>query len=178
MFGWVRKLEGLVPGPEAKWYVGGQADAKAVVSAVSDPVGQCRPPEHRRGSRMLVRRQGLLGLVAIVAVLHVAILSFVLGPRCIAYIAAAYLTGVVVWGGVSLSAGKRRVAVVVGAGLTVAVQQMAYQAWKAELAGSWWPVAQFFALQLLIGVGVHRAIRYALGLGASNERHAEEKGRR
>ena len=67
---------------------------------------------------MLLRRERLLSLAAIIAALHVAGLSFALGPTCIPYLAAAYLTAVVVWGGVSMSAKKRPMAVIAGAVLT------------------------------------------------------------
>ena len=140
-------------------------------------VGQCEGREHSSGSMVLARAEGLWRLMAVIAALHAAVLSLALGPRCIAYIAAAYLSAVVVWGSVAMSAGKRRVAVIVGAGLTVAVQQAAYQAWKAELAGFWWAAAQFLALQWLVGAGVQRTIRYALGWGVSSPQHAEGRGR-
>jgi hypothetical protein len=100
-----------------------------------------------RGSRVT-------GIAVLVAALHLAGLSFALGPKCIPYIAAAYLTAVVVWGGVLMSTWKGRVGVIVGVGLSVAVQQVAYQIWKVELGGFWWPLAQFGALQLLIAVGI------------------------
>ena len=127
---------------------------------------------------LLLRRERLLSLAAIIAALHVAGLSLVLGPTCIPYLAAAYLTAVVVWGGVSISAKKRPMAVIMGAGLTVAVQQAAHQAWKAELGESWWPVAQFFALQLLIGAGVRRAISYALRSRGSDEQEGRGRSKR
>jgi hypothetical protein len=138
--------------------------------------GQCGWREHSSASLVLPRGEGLWRLVAMIGALHVAVVSFALGPRCLAYIGAAYLSAVVVWGGVAMSARKRRVAVMVGAGLTVAVQQAAYQAWKAELGGVWWAVVQFLALEWLIGAGVQRAIRYALGWGVSGPQDAQGRG--
>jgi hypothetical protein len=38
--------------------------------------------------------------------LHLAAVSFALGPRCIAYVVAAYLSAVVVWGSVLMSMGS------------------------------------------------------------------------
>ena len=76
-----------------------------------------------------------------------------------------------------MPAGKRGVGLIAGAGLSLAVQQAAYQVWKAELGGFWWPLAQFFAVQLLVGVWVERAIRYALHSGGSDKQRAEGRGR-
>jgi len=143
---------------------------------MNGPVGQCGWPEHSSGSMILARREGLLGLVAIIAGLHVTVFSVVLGPRCVPYLAAAYLTAVAVWGSISVSGWMGRAGVIVGVGLSLAIQQTAYHAWKTELGGVWWPLAQYFALQLLIGGGVRRAIGHALGSGRSLDRRGEIGG--
>jgi hypothetical protein len=90
-----------------------------------------------------------------------AAVSFALGPRCIAYVVAAYLSAVVVWGSVLMSMGRGRLGFIVGVGLSVAVQQAAYQVWKGELGGFWWPLAQFGALQALIAAGVSQVTKQA-----------------
>lgn len=96
-----------------------------------------------------------------VTALHLAALSFALGPRCIPYTATAYLTAVAVWGGSLMSMRKRRVCVLVGLALSLTIQQAAYQVWKTELAGSWWPFVQFGAVQLLIAVLFAEAMKQA-----------------
>ncbi len=146
-------------------------------SNMNNYAGQCGWRERSSASLVLPRGEGLWRLVAMIGALHVAVLSLALGPRCVPYLVAAYLSAVVVWGGVAMSAGKRRVAVMVGVGVTVAVQQAAYQAWKAELADFWWAVAQFLAVQWLVGMGVQRVIRNALGWGSSGAQHGEDRGR-
>ena len=119
-------------------------------------------------------REGIRGwrvteMVLVVAALHGFVLSVVLGPRCVAYLAAAYLCAVTVWGTVGMSGQRGRAGFVVGLGVSVAVQQASYQAWRAELAGFWWPVAQFFAVQWVIGLGTQRLIRHVLGAGVAEE---------
>ena len=96
-----------------------------------------------------------MGIVVLVVGLHLAALSFALGPRCMPYLAAAYLSAVAIWGGVFLlSNRKRRLGFWAGVVIGLVVQQAAYQIWKAELAGFWWPLAQFGALQLLVACGI------------------------
>jgi hypothetical protein len=58
------------------------------------------------------------------------------------------------------------------AGLLVIVitQQIEYHTMKSGLPGVWWPLAQFFALQVLIGIGVERTINYAGRFGTAQER--------
>ncbi len=144
---------------------------------MNNSVGHSELRGHSSASMVLPPGEGLWRLVAVIAALHAAVLSIAFGPKCIAYIGAAYLCAVVVWGGVAMSARRRRVAVMAGIGLTVAVQQAAYQAWKADLGGIWWAGVQFLALQWLIGAGVQRAIRYALGWGVSEPQHGEGRRR-
>ena len=101
-----------------------------------------------------------------------------MGPKCLAYLMAAYLGGVVIWGSLLMSERKRRVRLLVGVGLSLVVQQAAYLIWKGELAGFWWPLAQFFAVQLLIGVGVERAVGYVTGEANSDGQQIGEEGAR
>lgn len=108
-----------------------------------------------RGSRVT-------GLVVLVATLHVAVFSLALGPRCIAYIAAAYLSAVVIWGGeLLLNDRKRRLGFWAGVVTALVVQQVAYRVWKAELAGFWWPLVQFGVVQLLIAMAISEAMKQA-----------------
>jgi hypothetical protein len=100
-------------------------------------------------------------MVPVVAALHLAVVSFAFGPRCIAYIVAAYLSAVAVWGAVFLLSEQRH-QVVWGVGLLVVViiQQIAYRVWKAELPGFWWPLGQFGALHFPIAVGISEAAKW------------------
>jgi hypothetical protein len=97
------------------------------------------------------------GLVVVIAALHVAVLSYAFGPRHINYIFVACLSALVVWGVVCIvNEARRRRAMIVGVVLGLIVQQVVYQVWKTELPGFWWPLAQFAALQFLIGFGLGR----------------------
>ena len=62
-----------------------------------------------------------------------------------------------IWGGVFvLNERKRQAGVVAGIIAGLVVQQVAYQVWKGQLGGFWWPVAQFGALQSLVAWGIWR----------------------
>ena len=62
-----------------------------------------------------------------------------------------------IWGGVFvLNERKRQAGVVAGIVAGLAVQQVAYQVWKGQLGGFWWPLAQFGALQSLVAWGIWR----------------------
>jgi hypothetical protein len=102
-----------------------------------------------------MKSEKLLLLAVAIAALHVAGLSIVFGPRHIGYILAATFSATLIWGGVFCVSGqKRRAGVVAGVLLGLAIQQVAYHLWKAELAGFWWSLAQFGALQCLIAYGL------------------------
>jgi hypothetical protein len=128
---------------------------------MNKPASQCEWREKSKGSKRVVRNEGLLGLVAVIGGLHLAALSFALGPRCIAYVVVAYLSAVVVWGSLLMGLGRRRLGFIVGIGLSVAFQQAAYQVWKGELGGFWWPLAQFGALHVMIAVGISQLAKMA-----------------
>jgi len=97
----------------------------------------------------------LFRLLACIAALHVAALSFAFGPRHIGYILAATLSATLIWGVVFLlNRRKRRAGIIAGVVVGLAVQQVAYQVWKAELPGFWWPLAQFGTLQFLVACGI------------------------
>lgn len=113
------------------------------------------------------------GIVLLVAALHLSGLSLAAGPRCLGYVVAAYLSAVVVWGSFMMSTRKRRAVFALSVIVALAVQQVAYQVWKVQLGGFWWPLAQFCAVHLLIGVGAVRPIGHALRLGMSGERQTE-----
>lgn len=106
-----------------------------------------------RGSRVT-------GIVALVAALHVAVLSLVFGPRHMSYALAAALSATLIWGGVLLlSERKRQAGFVAGLVVGLAVQQVAYRVWKAQLPGFWWPLAQFEAVHFLVGyLASHTAV--------------------
>ncbi len=106
-----------------------------------------------------MKRHSLLPLTVVIAALHVAVLSVVFGLRHMGYLLATALSATVIWGVVFLlNERKRRAGILAGIIVALAVQQLAYQVWKAELPGFWWPLAQFGALQFLVasGIGVLR----------------------
>ncbi len=99
----------------------------------------------------------LIRLAAVVAALHVAVLSVLFGLRQIGYILAASLSATLIWSAVfTLNAPRRRPGIIAGVALGVIVQQIAYQVWKGELPGFWWPLAQFAAVQFLMAYGLWR----------------------
>jgi hypothetical protein len=105
-----------------------------------------------------MKSESIIRLAAVIAALHVAVLSYAFGPRHIGYSFGACLSALVVWGVVFLwNEQKRRRAMIVGAVLGLIVQQVIYQVWKTEIPGFWWPLAQFAALQFLIAFGLGRA---------------------
>ena len=101
-----------------------------------------------------------MGIVVLVATLHVAVLSMVFGPRHVGYMVSAALSASWIWGAVFLLRERKGLAGLVAAvAVALAVQQVAYRVWKAELPGFWWPLAQFAALQFLVGFLASRALR-------------------
>jgi hypothetical protein len=103
-----------------------------------------------------------LRVLAVVAMLHLATLSFAFGPRSAAYVLAAYLSAVTVWGGVFLMSQQTRRAGWVAGSLAIVIgQQIAYRVWKAELQGLSWPLVQFGTLQFLIAVGISEVAKRA-----------------
>jgi hypothetical protein len=104
-----------------------------------------------------MRGRCLAGIVLLVAALHVAVASLILGPRHVGYLVSATLSATWIWGGVFLlHERKRQAGVVVAIVVGLAVQQVAYHAWKAPLGGCWWPLAQFGALQCLVAWSIWR----------------------
>lgn len=104
-----------------------------------------------------MKTENLFSLMAVIAALHVAVLSVAFGLRHIGYILAATLSATLIWGLVFfLNERQRRAGFIVGVVASLAVQQVAYQVWKTELPGFWWPLAQFTALQFLVAYGIGR----------------------
>jgi hypothetical protein len=96
-------------------------------------------------------------IVLLVAALHVAVASLVLGPRHAGYLMSAALSATLIWGGVFvLHERKRSAGAVAGVVVGLAVQQVAYQVWRSELGGFWWPLGQFWALQCLVAWSIWR----------------------
>ena len=105
-----------------------------------------------------MKSESILRFTAVIAALHVAVLSFVFGLQHLGYILTATLSATLIWGGVSfLNARKRRASCIVGVAVGAVVQQVAYQVWKTDLSGFWWPLAQFAALHYLVACGIERA---------------------
>ena len=104
-----------------------------------------------------MKSESLFRLMAVIAALHVAVFSFFFGSRHCGYILAATLSATLIWAVVFLlSKRKRRMGAIIGALVGLIVQQVAYQFWKSELPGFWWPLAQFGALQFLVACGIGR----------------------
>jgi hypothetical protein len=103
-----------------------------------------------RGSRVT-------GIVLLVAALHMPVVSIVFGPRHVGYMISATLSATLIWGGVFLlNERKRRAGVVAGIVVGLVVQQVAYEVWKTQLGGFWWPPVQFGALQCVVAWGIWR----------------------
>ena len=104
-----------------------------------------------------MKSESIFRLAAVIAALHVAVLSMVFGLRHMGYILAATLSATLIWGVVfSLNERKRRAGLIAGVVVGLVVQQVVYQVWRAELPGFWWPLAQFGALQFLVACGIER----------------------
>jgi hypothetical protein len=104
-----------------------------------------------------MRGSCVTAIVLLVAAAHVAVVSILFGPRHVGYLIWATLSATLIWGGVFvLSERKRPAGVVGGIVLSLAAQQVAYQVWKGQLGGFWWPLAQFGALQSLVAWGIWR----------------------
>jgi len=105
-----------------------------------------------------MKTEKVVCLAGVIVALLVAVLSFAFGLRHIGYILVAALSATLTWGVVFfLNERKRRAGFIVGVVVGLVVQIAAYQVWKAELPGFWWPLAQFGALQFLIAYGMGRS---------------------
>ena len=104
-----------------------------------------------------MKSESLFRLVAVIVALHVAVLSMVFGMRHVGYISVAAFSATLIWGRVFfLNERKRRAGLVAAVFGGLAVQQLVYQSWKAELPGFWLPLAQFGALQFIVAYGIRR----------------------
>jgi hypothetical protein len=104
-----------------------------------------------------MKDKGLFLVAAVVSALHIVVLSFVFGLRHTGYILTATTSATLIWGVVFFLNEHRRLGGIIGAvAAGLIVQQVAYQVWKAELPGFWWPLAQFGALQFLMRSGLGR----------------------
>jgi hypothetical protein len=105
-----------------------------------------------------MKSNNLFRLVAMITTLHVVVLSFVFGSRHLGYILVAALSAALTLGVVFfLDEQKRRAGFITGVVIGLVIQLAAYQIWKGELPGFWWPLAQFWAFQFLIAYGIGRA---------------------
>ena len=105
-----------------------------------------------------MNREKLARLALVIAALVGTALSILLGARHVGYILAAVLSATLIWGVVPfLNGQKRRAGMIAGVIAGLVVQQVAYQVWKAEPPGFWWPLAQFGALQFLVAYGIGRS---------------------
>lgn len=116
--------------------------------------------------------KSILKVLCFVIVLHLVALSFAFGPRRWSYVLIAYSSAVVVWGLVFLMHARRRAAGwVAGSLVVVVIQQLASRNMGWELPNAFWTVAQFFALQFLVGVAVKRVFdrRQPVGVRRTNQ---------
>jgi hypothetical protein len=104
-----------------------------------------------------MKREKLVRLAAVIVALLVTVLSIAFGLRHFGYIIATALSGALIWGVLFfLDERKRRAGLIAGVLVAAVVQQVAYQACKAELPGFWWSLAQFAAVQFLVAYGIGR----------------------
>jgi hypothetical protein len=90
--------------------------------------------------------------------LHLLVLSFFVSIPPAKYFFATCMGTVVVWGLVfSLKEQQRKVGIAVGLLLALVIQQLAFQIWRSELAGIWWPLLQFFSLQYVVILSLSRS---------------------
>jgi hypothetical protein len=124
-----------------------------------------------------MRGSPVTGIVALVAALHVAVLSLVFGPRHVGYMLSAALSAILIWCVVYVLSERRRPAsLIAGVVIGLALQQVAYRVWKTQLPGFWWPLAQFGALQfLVVYVASHIAVRQLPGkaIDVTSEKQAQ-----
>lgn len=109
-------------------------------------------PPYQDGKEFRMQPESLGRVAFVIAALHVLVLSIFFGPRHIGYMLAAALSATLIWGAVFvLNRQKRWAGVIAGVMAGLVVQQVVYQVWRAELPGFGWPLAQFGALQFLVG---------------------------
>jgi hypothetical protein len=107
-----------------------------------------------------MNRENLGRLITIIGSLHLALFAFAFGSRHGGYILAAIMSGALTWGlYVLLDARNILGGAIISVVLGLIAQQVAYQYWKVELPGFWWPLAQFGALQFLIAYGISQAVQ-------------------
>jgi hypothetical protein len=97
----------------------------------------------------------IFSFLIVIAALHLLALSMVAGLRHLGYILAALLSAALIWSAVFFLCGRRpHTGLIAGVVVGLAVQQVAYSAWRTELPGFWWSLAQFGALHTLVGFGI------------------------
>ena len=90
-------------------------------------------------------------IVSVVAALALIALPFFFYKPTVRYFVVASLSTISVWSAVfAWSARRKWFGLSVGAGLQLAIQQVAYHAWLSGQAGIGWPLVQFIALQYVI----------------------------
>lgn len=100
-----------------------------------------------------------MGRVAFVVAVHITGLSLIAGFRHSAYLMVEVLSGAFLWSCVLLiRQDHRRIAYVVGALLSLAIQQTTYHLWKADMPGFWGALIQFANVQYLIGYAIARTV--------------------
>jgi hypothetical protein len=103
---------------------------------------------------------GFLFFASIVAMLHVAALSFAFGPWHWKYVIVTAISGAMLWGVFPVLLPLRRWSgLALGMVGALMVQQAAFWFWRAKLGGIEWPLAQFASIHFLMGLSFDRVRR-------------------
>src|SRR5688572_696460 len=96
-------------------------------------------------------------IAVVVVALHVAALGLAFGPIRWQYLLVAGLSGAVIWSVLPRLVSQRRcIGFLVSVAVALAVQQAVFRLWRSQFTSLWPPLAQFAALHVLIGFGIHR----------------------
>ena len=96
---------------------------------------------------------GFLFIASIVAMLHVAAVSFVVGSWHWKYLLVTVASAGVLWVLVPLLLPvRRRTGLLAGVVVALLVQQAAFWLWRAKLGSIGWPLVQFVSVHFLIGL--------------------------
>ncbi len=100
-----------------------------------------------------MKLNGLSLIGSIVALFHVAALSFAFGPWHWKYLLATVASGALLWVVLpALLPLRRWTGWLICTVVALTVQQTAFWLWRAKLGGMWWPLVQFASVHFLIGL--------------------------
>lgn len=87
-----------------------------------------------------------------VVALHLIVLGFVFFKPPLNYFAVICLSTIMVWAAVFSRKRRLRAAIIAGALVQLAIQQVAYHSWLSNQTGVWWPLLQFLSLQYVVAL--------------------------